>query len=96
MNAVQERRSHFIFDNDAALELNALLQQQDFAVPTPEVGYRLLPDYGGHDIIEFLLDFKGDIERSNIKYQAVRPILRVIRKWSYQGFPDYDPTFIYQ
>ena len=96
MNAIQERRSHFIFDNANARELNTLLQQHEFAVPTPEVGYRLLPDYGGHDVIEFLLDFKGDIERSNIKYQDVRPILKVIRKWSYQDFPEYAPTFIYQ
>ena len=93
MDQLAKRLSHYVFDDQHAKALNAYLKQFDFDVPTPVVGYRILEDYGGSDVIDYMLNFDIVLTEQHIQQQVLDPIREAIRKWSEQHFPNYSPNF---
>lgn len=79
----------YIFDEPEIKALKASFKDTEMGVTPKRVGYRLLEDYFGVDVIEFSVDYDGRLENGMIDRLDNRILVRLLSDWRFKYFPEY-------
>ncbi len=91
MPATKSRQHAFTFDDALAKGLNQRMRAADLPVQPVRVGYRLLPDYFGDDVVNVLIVLPKDFVAEQILEGVLSPVNRLIWDWMYEEFPNWLP-----
>ena len=94
MSITKEKRAVYTFESPALKTLqNATRQSEEVKVIPKELGFRLLPDYFGSDVIEVLVVLPPEFNVDDMTYSDTFGLKRVIRTWANTHFPEYTVVF---
>ncbi len=94
MSVAKEKREVFDFDSPEIQSLlKTIRESKEVKLQPAEVGYRLLPNYFGSDVIEVLVVLPQDFDVDQMTYEDTSGVKRVIRAWSELEFPEFSLMF---
>ncbi len=79
----------YIFDHPALPELEREFAAANLPIQPERIGFRLLEDYFGDDMIEFKLDLgpEAELKPHSISPEQSAHVLRVLSLWRERNFP---------
>ena len=94
MPAAKEKRSAYTFDDKLAQELKDRVDN-NISIPLKprEIGYRLLPDYYGSDVIDVLVILPKSFKVDDMSYDDTVLLKKTIRTWTARKFPSFTNMF---
>ena len=95
MPVTQSRQHAFTFDDALATDLNQRMQAADLPISPVKVGYRLLPDYFGDDVVNVLIVLPLEYKDKKLPFDASDPMRRVGWDWIYDQFDGWMGLFLY-
>ncbi|MFW5659266.1 MAG: hypothetical protein ACOCZ8_04730 [Bacteroidota bacterium] len=94
MSVAKEKRAVFDFDSPEIQSLlKTIRKSKEVKVQPAEVGYRLLPNYFGSDVIEVLIVLPSDFNVDNMTYEDTSALKQIVRSWSKANFPEFTIMF---
>ena len=79
----------YVFDEPEIKALTASFGDTEMGVTPKRVGYRLLEDYFGTDVIEFAVEYDGRLENDMIDRLDNRILMKMLSDWRLRYFPEY-------